>query len=252
MSGRGFFWISPCRSSLQRAGCMQQTCSHRVSFFPGNKCTSFPCSRDTLLCFVIIINESAGSSFTSLQGYLRWGFPSQLQRAAGPLGVPLQHPVPPYPHKQTPAPAPRLPGRLWATSAPCWVTHTLLLSPCLVQERISLLAWLQPDCRDLTFFPHMGPVFEQLPLIPKQCFLTKADKFSLQEPVFLKDVLIVCLWLLNSCCCQSLESLVLIYLPSPMDSVQKAVFYSGVSYSTPGLDTVYMVTYESILHSDNC
>jgi len=113
MSGRDLFWISPCRSSLQQNSCVHQMCSHQGPVFPGQERTSFPCSRDLpetdpLLSSLVIINESDWSSFTSLQGYLRWGFPPWLpeshlppRSAAGHDWCPPQHPMPPCPHKQT-------------------------------------------------------------------------------------------------------------------------------------------------------
>lgn len=183
---------------------MYRTCSHQGSVFPGKECTSFPCSRDLretdlLLSFIVIINESDWSSFTSLQGYPRWGFPSWLPEgylppwsAAGRkwcLPPPRASPSPQAHTRSHSLAADGLP----ATSALRWCTHALLLNVCLIQKRISSVPRLLLGCGDVCLFPHVGPAFEQLPLIPKQCSLMKADKLSLQETVVLKDVLIVCL-----------------------------------------------------------
>lgn len=66
-----------------------------------------------------------------------------------------------------------------AASAHCWCIHVLLLSVCLIQEGISSDPWLLVVCGDVHLFPHMGPAFEQLLLIPKQCSPMTADKLSL-------------------------------------------------------------------------
>lgn len=196
MSGRCLLGISPCRSSLQPNSCIHQTRSHQGPVFPGNECTSFPCSRDLpetdpLLSFIIVISESDWSSFTSLLGYFRWGFPSWLLEGCLPprsasLGASGGFPPPraslsPRAHMRTHSLAA---DGLPASSAHRWCVHALLLSVCLIQEQISSVPQLLRGCGDVRLFPPMGLAFERLPLIPKQCSPMKADKLSLQESGF--------------------------------------------------------------------
>lgn len=150
MSGRGLLQISPCRSSLQQNSCVHQTCSHQGPAFPGKECTTFPCSRDLpemdlLLSFVVIINESDWSSFTSLQVYLRWRFPSRMpegclcpRSAAGRkrcLPTTLCLPVP------TSTQVLLLPGCCWAVRCLCTpLVHTCTLAECVFNSGADLLS----------------------------------------------------------------------------------------------------------------
>jgi len=71
----------------------------------------------------------------------------------------------------------------------------LLLNTFLIHEQITFIPWLLHGCRDVHLWSHRETSSEQLPIISWLCSPMTADKRSLQGRVFLKDVLMACLWL---------------------------------------------------------